>query len=107
VGGILDLGVETGLIEKRGSFYSYKEDRLGQGRENTKDFLREHPEMVEELDHRIRVHAGLLDGEDVDQAPDQEQSDQIVTAADSDELEKSKTKSKVSAKNGRSQKELA
>ena len=75
VGGILDLGVETGLIEKRGSFYSYKEDRLGQGRENTKDFFREHQEMVEELDRRIRVHAGLLDGEDVDQTPDQEDSE--------------------------------
>ncbi len=107
VGGILDLGVETGLIEKRGSFYSYKEDRLGQGRENTKDFLREHPDMAEELDHRIRVHAGLLDGEDVDQTPDQEESDQKATAADPDELDKSNTKSKVSAENGRSQKELA
>ena len=107
VGGILDLGVETGLIEKRGSFYSYKEDRMGQGRENTKDFLREHPEMVEELDHRIRVHAGLLDGEDGDQTPDQEPSEQKATAADPDELDKSKAKPKVSAKNGRSQKELA
>ena len=107
VGGILDMGVETGLIEKRGSFYSYKEDRMGQGRENTKDFLREHPEMVEELDHRIRVHAGLLDGEDGDQTPDQEPSEQKATAADPDELDKSKAKPKVSAKNGRSQKELA
>ena len=107
VGGILDLGVETGLIEKRGSFYSYKEDRLGQGRENTKDFFREHPEMVEELDHRIRVRAGLLDGEDVDQTPDQEESDQKATAADPDELENSKAKAKVSANNSRSQKELA
>jgi len=109
VGGILDLGVETGLIEKRGSFYSYKEDRLGQGRENTKDFLREHPEMVEELDHRIRVHAGL----------EQEDGDRESATVDSEATEKetatdflakpegSKTKSKSPVTNGHLQQEVS
>jgi recombination protein RecA len=46
VGGVLDLGVETELITKRGSFYSYGDERLGQGRENAKQYLREHPEMA-------------------------------------------------------------
>ena len=55
VGGILDLGVETGLIEKRGSFYSYKEDRLGQGREKVKLYLIENPEMAQELEQNIRA----------------------------------------------------
>ena len=55
VGGILDLGVETGLIEKRGSFYSYKEDRLGQGREKAKLYLIENPEMAQELEQNIRA----------------------------------------------------
>ena len=60
VGGILDLGVETGLIDKRGSFYSYKEDRLGQGREKVKQYLNENPETAQELEQNIR--AAFADG---------------------------------------------
>lgn len=60
VGGILDLGVETGLIEKRGSFYSYKEDQLGQGREKVKQYLKENPETAQELEQNIR--AAFADG---------------------------------------------
>jgi recombination protein RecA len=63
VGGILDLGVESGLIDKRGSFYSYNEGRLGQGRENAKNYLRENPELLEQLDLAIRVEAGLIEPE--------------------------------------------
>ncbi len=55
VGGILDLGVETELIEKRGSFYSYKEDRLGQGREKVKQYLIENPETAQEIEQNIRA----------------------------------------------------
>jgi recombination protein RecA len=54
-GDILDLGVEKDIIEKRGSFYNYGETRLGQGRENAKMFLRENPEMAEEIETAIRV----------------------------------------------------
>jgi recombination protein RecA len=60
VGGILDLGVETGLIDKRGSFYSYKEDRLGQGREKVKLYLTENPETAQEIEQNIR--AAFADG---------------------------------------------
>jgi recombination protein RecA len=59
VGGILDLGAEMGLIEKRGSYYSYGELRLGQGRENTKQYLRENPELIEELEIGIRQAVGF------------------------------------------------
>jgi recombination protein RecA len=59
VGGILDLGVETELIEKRGSFYSYEDQRLGQGRENSKKYLRDNPELAAEIGTRIRATAGL------------------------------------------------
>lgn len=59
VGGILDLGVEMDLIDKRGSYYSYAETRLGQGRENAKAFLRENPEMAQTLEFEIRNAAGL------------------------------------------------
>jgi recombination protein RecA len=54
VGDILDLAVEYEIINKRGSFYSYGETRLGQGREKTKDFLREDPNLVKEIEIQIR-----------------------------------------------------
>ena len=109
VGGILDLGVETGLIDKRGSFYSYNEDRLGQGRENTKDFLREHPDMLEELDHRIRVQAGLEqeDGSGDLEATDLEGAEKEEAATPSAEPEEPKKKSKAAAENGRSQQQAS
>jgi recombination protein RecA len=59
VGGILDLGVDMGLIEKRGSYYSYGDLRIGQGRENAKGYMRENPELVEELETGIRAAAGF------------------------------------------------
>jgi recombination protein RecA len=59
VGGMLDLGVEMELIEKRGSYYSYGDLKLGQGRENAKEYLREKPELVEQLEAGIRAAAGI------------------------------------------------
>ena len=58
-GDILDMGVEMGIVDKRGSFYSFDETRLGQGRENTKAFLRENPEIALEIENLIREQAGL------------------------------------------------
>ncbi len=58
-GGILDLAVEMGIIEKRGSHYSYGDQRLGQGRENAKQFVKENPELAQELEAKIRSKAGL------------------------------------------------
>lgn len=59
-GDLLDVGSEMGIIEKRGSYYSYGEVRVGQGRENAKQFLRENPSLVEEISNRIREEAGLM-----------------------------------------------
>jgi len=59
-GEVLDLGVEYGVIEKRGSFYSYGEERLAQGRENAKQYLRENPEVAFEIENHIRQAAALL-----------------------------------------------
>jgi recombination protein RecA len=61
-GDILDLATELSLIDKRGSFYSYGDIRLGQGRENAKGFLRENPDMMEEIDLAIRQQtlSGIL-----------------------------------------------
>jgi recombination protein RecA len=58
-GGILDMGVALELINKRGSYYSYGEERLGQGREKSKQYLREHPELAGQLDAKIRAEAGI------------------------------------------------
>ena len=61
MGDILDLAVEHQIVDKRGSYYNYGEERLGQGRENTKDMLREHPGLAEEIEQRIRQTA-IVDG---------------------------------------------
>ncbi len=53
-GGILDLGVESGFITKSGTWFTYGDIRLGQGRENARNFLEEHPELAEEIEARIR-----------------------------------------------------
>jgi len=58
-GEILDLGSELGVIEKSGSWYSYGGDRIGQGRDNACEFLRENPRMVAELEQKVRVALGL------------------------------------------------
>ncbi len=53
-GELIDLGVKNGMVEKAGAWYSYKEERIGQGKDNVRAFLKEHPEMAEELDRRLR-----------------------------------------------------
>ncbi|HET7009952.1 MAG TPA: recombinase RecA, partial [Anaerolineales bacterium] len=53
-GDVLDLGVELGMIEKRGSFFTYGETRIGQGRENAKEYLKSHPELAGEIEAGIR-----------------------------------------------------
>lgn len=60
LGELLDLGVAAGLVEKSGSWFSYGEQRIGQGRENAKNFLRENPDMANELEVSIRQNAGLV-----------------------------------------------
>ena len=57
IGDIVDLGTELDLISKRGSYYSYGDLRLAQGRENTKEFLRENPDLLEEIEALIRQSA--------------------------------------------------
>jgi recombination protein RecA len=58
-GSVLDMAVESELIKKAGSWFSYNDDRLGQGRENVKLYLQEHPELMIELEEKIRVYFGL------------------------------------------------
>ena len=58
-GDILDLAVEVDIVNKSGSWYAYKETRIGQGRENAKQFLRDNPEVCKEIDNAVREHYGL------------------------------------------------
>jgi len=57
-GDLIDLGVETGLIRKNGAFFSYGETKIGQGRENAKEFLKQHPDVALELEQQIRASSG-------------------------------------------------
>jgi len=61
-GELLDLGTKAGIVEKSGSWFSYNSERIGQGRENAKQFLRDHPELAAEIEKKIRVNAGVLAG---------------------------------------------
>lgn len=53
-GELIDLGVKLNIVDKAGAWYSYKEERIGQGKDNVRTFLKEHPEMSDEIDKRIR-----------------------------------------------------
>jgi recombination protein RecA len=59
-GDLVDCGVDFGLVEKAGTWYSYKGERLGQGRENVKSLLKENAEVADELDSKIREKVGLI-----------------------------------------------
>lgn len=70
VGELIDLGVKAGVVEKSGAWYSYGDERIGQGRENAKQFLRDNPEIAFAIEDRIRASHGLDFGatEDGDEA---------------------------------------
>ena len=60
LGELIDLGVQAGIVEKSGAWYSCEGQRIGQGRENAKTFLKENPELAATIEHKIRVNAGLI-----------------------------------------------
>jgi recombination protein RecA len=74
-GELVDLGVKAGIVEKSGAWFSYNSERLGQGRENAKQFLKENPSVADEIELALRQNAGLiantlLEGEDEGEADD-------------------------------------
>ena len=63
-GDLLDLGVAQGIVDKSGSWYSYQDERIGQGRENAKRFLKEHPETMAGIERKLRLGFGMpVDGD--------------------------------------------
>jgi recombination protein RecA len=75
VGELLDLGVSAGVVEKSGSWFSYGGQRIGQGRENAKQFLRENPEAADAIERAIRENAGLVAGAMMDGSAGAESAD--------------------------------
>ncbi len=61
-GELIDLGIRAGVVEKSGSWFSWNSQRIGQGRENAKTFLKEHPEVAGEIERTIRSNAGVASG---------------------------------------------
>ncbi|MDR2219182.1 MAG: recombinase RecA [Methylobacillus sp.] len=59
-GEIIELGVNLKLVEKSGAWYSYKGEKIGQGKDNAREYLREHPEVAQEIEGKIRANAGLV-----------------------------------------------
>ncbi len=61
-GDLIEMGVKADMVQKSGTWYSYGDLRLGQGKENTRQFIKEHPELAAELDAKLRVHFGMAGG---------------------------------------------
>ena len=62
-GDLLDLAAQADIIHKSGAWYAYNGEKIGQGRENSKKYLEEHPEIAETVEHAVRVHYGLIEEE--------------------------------------------
>ena len=65
-GDILDLAVECNVINKSGSWYAYNGEKIGQGRENAKQYLKEHPEIRDDVEKQVRIHYELIESDDKD-----------------------------------------
>lgn len=67
-GELIDMAVEKDIVDKSGSWYSYGEDRIGQGRENAKNYLSDHPDTMAEINQRVRAAYGVGEGDEADAA---------------------------------------
>jgi recombination protein RecA len=97
-GEILDLAVDKNIVEKSGTWFSYKTERLGQGREAARAFLKQHPETMEELEHKIRAAMGLPALGTVAAVPDAAivaAGEDEADGADANGRERAKMKAKV------------
>ena len=80
-GDLVDLASNAGIIQKSGAWFSYEGNKIGQGRENAKQFLLDNPEIREEVDRRVREHYGIVDG--------------VKEAEESDDAKQAKSKKKA------------
>jgi recombination protein RecA len=75
VGELIDLGEKAGVVEKSGSWFSYDGQRIGQGRENAKNYLKEHPEVAQTIEQKVRANAGIVADALMDGGKDDEDED--------------------------------
>ena len=75
-GDLLDLGVELDIVDKSGAWYAYQDERIGQGRENAKTYLKEHPEISADIENKIRLGYGLPSGETEQVREEEQKADQ-------------------------------
>ncbi|MDQ6629147.1 MAG: recombinase RecA, partial [Pseudomonadota bacterium] len=70
-GEVIDMGVEAKILEKSGSWYAYNGEKIGQGKDNARDFLKENPALAVEIENKVRFAMGipLLPGAQVEEAP--------------------------------------
>ena len=71
VGDVLDLAANVNIVNKSGEWYAYEGNKIGQGRENTKQYLKDNPEMFAEITRKVREHFGLQDADHVEKAEDE------------------------------------
>jgi recombination protein RecA len=76
-GELIDHGVEQGIVDKAGSWYSYGKDRIGQGKENAREYLKAHPDTAAEIEAKIRAKL-LPDSDEAEAAPDSAEEDEAV-----------------------------
>ena len=88
-GEILELGVNHGVLEKSGAWYIYNGDRLGQGKDNSRDFLKENEPLAKEIEGKIREKAGVQKGapaaEVAEDAPEDKKVERLPTRKRSNE----------------------
>jgi recombination protein RecA len=82
-GEILDIGTDLGIVEKSGSFFSYNGERLAQGRDNARKYLEDHPELMKEIEEKIKANAAKIDLEgaasfDLDDDEDDEDDESYI-----------------------------
>jgi len=79
-GELLKIASDLDIIKKAGAWYSYKDEKIGQGSENAKKYLADHPEIFDEIDHQVRVQFGLVDGEEASVEGVETKKDEAVQA---------------------------
>lgn len=67
-GELIDMGVDAGIVDKAGAWYSYEGDRIGQGRDNVREFLKEHTDIADKIEQQVRIARGIAPAEEPDEA---------------------------------------
>lgn len=87
-GGLIDMGVEHGIVKKSGAWFTYEGDQLGQGKENSRRFLKDNPELAAEIERKILVKLGIAeDSAEAEENSSGSGEDDIVTGADANKPE--------------------